>query len=206
MRSFRRLDPPPSGLPSERDRIPDGAKAPARTTLSGVELVEVVDERGAVTGVVPRPQMRARNLRHRAVAIVVRDDGRVLVHRRAEWKDVYPGRWDVAFGGVPNVGEDWRDAAVRELAEEAGLRVRPGDLAELGGGRWEDDDVRVVTRVFAVESAGPFVFVDEEVVAIEWVALDELDAWLSGHDVVTDSRAIVVPLLSPDGRDPRAPG
>ena len=43
------------------------------------------------------------------------------MHRRAEWKDVYPGYWDVCFGGVLGAGEAWDDAAHRELQEEAGI-------------------------------------------------------------------------------------
>src|SRR5690349_17836327 len=106
-------------------------------TVAIIENVEVVDERGTVVAVVPRPQMRAENLRHRSVGIVVCSGSRVLVHRRADWKDVWPSRWDVAFGGVCDVGERYTDAARRELAEEAGIDVGEDELLDLGEG-WYD--------------------------------------------------------------------
>ena len=87
-----------------------------------VELVEHVDLRGRVIEVVTRSRMRAENLRHRSVAIIVTgSDGRLLVHRRADDKDLYPGWWDIAAGGVVGAGEDHDSAAARELAEELGV-------------------------------------------------------------------------------------
>ena len=41
------------------------------TEGAGAELVEVVDESGAVVEVVTRAAMRARNLRHRSTFVVV---------------------------------------------------------------------------------------------------------------------------------------
>ncbi len=154
-----------------------------------MEEVEVVDADGRVVDVVPRAEMRARRLRHRTVAVVVRrpGDGAVLVHRRAGWKDVWPSYWDVAFGGVCGVGERWGDAAVRELAEEAGVVVDPGALVPLGGGRYADEDVDVVGEVFEVVHGGPFSFADGEVVETAWVPADEVEAWASTRPVCPDT-------------------
>jgi 8-oxo-dGTP pyrophosphatase MutT (NUDIX family) len=86
------------------------------------EMVEEVDSLGTVLRLVTRRQMRAETLWHRAVFIVVRSSsGDVLVHRRADTKDVWPGWWDVAVGGVVSPGESWEVAAQRELAEELGV-------------------------------------------------------------------------------------
>ena len=168
-------------------------------TGPGDELVEVVDEDGAVVDVVRRAEMRAGNLRHRAVFVVVVDGGRILVHQRAAWKDVFPSAWDLAFGGVLGVGEDWREAARRELAEEAGITLSDArGLQRLGAGAYEDERVRLVAEVFSVRATGPFSFDDGEVVAVEWVELAELEGWVAGRQVVPDSVAIVLPLL--DGR------
>jgi 8-oxo-dGTP pyrophosphatase MutT (NUDIX family) len=139
--------------------------------------------------------MRARNLLHRAVYILVVDGaGRLLAHRRAEWKDVWPGRWDVAFGGVAAVGEAPLETARRELAEEAG--VTAAALEPLGGGRYEDGQVRVIGDVFLARSEGPFTFADGEVVETAWVRVLALPAWLAERPTCPDSVAIALPLLT----------
>jgi 8-oxo-dGTP pyrophosphatase MutT (NUDIX family) len=163
---------------------------------TGDELVEVVDAAGLVLDVVPRATMRAENLRHRCSYILVRSGRRVLAHQRAGWKDVWPSYWDLAFGGVLNAGEGWTEGAARELAEEAGIVVAPSALTELGPLAFESDLVRVVGRVYAVESDGPFTLSDGEVAAIEWVDLDALAEWLAGRPVCLDSLTGLVPLLS----------
>ena len=77
---------------------------------------------GELVEVVSRAEMRRRNLVHRATYVMVFDShGALLAHQRASWKDIWPSRWDLAFGGVCAVGEAWADAASRELVEEAGV-------------------------------------------------------------------------------------
>jgi 8-oxo-dGTP pyrophosphatase MutT (NUDIX family) len=161
------------------------------------ELVEVVDVEGRVERVVTRAEMRAGRLRHRAVAVVVRrpSDGAVLAHRRAAWKDVWPSYWDLAFGGVCGVGEAWEAAARRELAEEAGVVVDPGELVHEGDGAHADDDVAAVYRLFSVGHGGPFTFADGEVVATEWVDVAALDGWLATHQVCPDTLALCRGML-----------
>jgi 8-oxo-dGTP pyrophosphatase MutT (NUDIX family) len=112
-----------------------------------MEWVEVLDERGKVVDVVPRAEMRSRNLRHRAVYVAVLAGDRLLTHQRADWKDVWPSRWDVAFGGVCDVGETWPAAARRELAEEAGIAIDEHELLDMGDDRFESDEVRLVGRI-----------------------------------------------------------
>lgn len=159
------------------------------------ELVEEVDEHDQVVRVVTRAEMRARRLRHRASAVVVRDPaGRVLVHRRADTKDVWPGRWDLAAGGVLACGESYHAGALRELAEELGITGVA--VHELGRGRFEDDDVRVVLAVFSATWDGPVAFPDGEVAEARWVDFDELDHMVATLAFVPDSVALALPHLA----------
>jgi len=163
---------------------------------AGDELVEVVDEAGAVLRLVTRAEMRAGNLRHRAVAVVVvTGAGELVAHRRADWKDVWPGRWDVAFGGVAVVGEDWDTAARRELAEELGVDVPASALRPLGFDSYRDGSVSWVGPVYAVTHDGPFRPRDGEVAELVLVPLAGLDDWLVGRQLTDDSAAMVVPRL-----------
>ena len=170
-------------------------------TKSGAEAVEIVDSKGLVTAIATRQEMRDRVLRHRAASVVVLAKNRIssqlelVVHQRSPEKDVYPLYWDVAFGGVCDVGETWIEAAQRELAEEAG--VNDVELLELGQDSYEDEQVSVVGRVFVAVHPGPFSFVDGEVIQVDRVPVVGInfDQWLNSHQVCDDSLAITVPLI-----------
>jgi 8-oxo-dGTP pyrophosphatase MutT (NUDIX family) len=163
------------------------------TTDAGRELVEWIDDDGTVVEVVPRSRMRAENLRHRSVAVIVTTtDGRLVVQRRADTKDVYPGWWDIGAGGVVAVGEDLRAAARRELAEELGVDAEPDHV---GVERFDDDRARELCTVFRVVHDGPFRPVDGEAVEIRIVDPVEF-AELSGRvRFLPGSLAMLLPHL-----------
>lgn len=156
--------------------------------------VDVVDTLDRVIGRATRAEMRARGLRHRAVYVVVRTsrDG-VVVHRRADWKDVYPGAWDLCFGGVLDAGEDWEAAAARELAEEAGVDA---ELRTLGDGRFQDAESAINARIYECVHDGPYPCPDGEVVEVRVVPRVELRAFLAERDHCPDSAELVLPLLA----------
>lgn len=156
------------------------------------ELVDIVDEHDLVVATVTRAEMRARRLRHRTVAIVVGDGaGRVLVHRRSPDKDVWPGLWDLAAGGVVGASEAYDDAARRELAEELGIEVEPEAVVAIGSGSYEDDDVAEIARLYRVVHPGPFRFADGEVVEARWVDRAELAALRASAPFVPDSVSLI---------------
>jgi 8-oxo-dGTP pyrophosphatase MutT (NUDIX family) len=160
----------------------------------GSELVEVIDGHGRVEAVVTRAEMRSGRLRHRCVyLVVVGSDGRLLVHRRSPDKDVWPGRWDVAAGGVLAVDEPWDDAARRELFEELGLL--DADIEPLGDAAFDDDDVHTVGRVYRVRSDGPFHFTDGEVTEARFVTPAELVDLRAAAPFCPDSVAVALPLI-----------
>lgn len=159
------------------------------------ELVEEVDASGTVLRLVSRREMRAQSLWHRSVFIaILSESGQILVHKRAETKDVWPGCWDVAVGGVLQPGEEWERAALRELSEELGItgvKVEP-----LGTGVYVDNDVKLVAACFVCRTEGPFVFADGEITEAHWVHPDELFVWLNAKQFLPDSVALVLPRLS----------
>lgn len=163
---------------------------------AAAQAVEVVDADGIAVGTCTRREMRAANARHRATYVVVRRrDGAVLVHRRADWKDIWPGRWDLAFGGICEVGEAWPAAARRELAEEAGIDVDDGAFVTFGPVVYESVETRVVGWVYGCVHDGPFTFPDGEVVDHAFVPGESLAAWAAAHELTADSAAVVLPLV-----------
>ena len=156
------------------------------------ELVDIVDAHDRVVRTVGRQQMRTERLRHRAVFVaVMHPDGRLLVHQRSELKDLWPGRWDLAVGGVVSSGETYDDAARREVAEEIGIESAPQPLN--GGGSYDDADVSLIGRCYLLVHPGPFTFADGEVVRAEWVHVQSLTH--DGRDYLPDSLALLLPLL-----------
>jgi isopentenyldiphosphate isomerase len=87
------------------------------------ELFDLIDESGRVIGRAPREEChRNPSLVHRAVHVLVFDPrGRLYLQKRAPIKDVQPGRWDTSVGGHVALGEDYEQAAYRELREELGV-------------------------------------------------------------------------------------
>lgn len=73
---------------------------------------------------------------HAFVSVAVLDPvGRILLQERDGHAPVDPERWCLPGGGL-EAGEDFRLAAVRELAEETGLVVAPDQLQSLGRTRF----------------------------------------------------------------------
>jgi len=158
------------------------------------ELVDIVDDDDQVIATVTRAEMRARRLQHRYVGIaIVSTDGRLLIHRRSDDKDIWPGWWDIAAGGVVAAGESYDDAARRELAEELG--VADVEMEHLGEGRYLDDTLAAIGRAYRVVHDGPFSFDDGEIVEARWVTFDELEAMRATHRFLPDSIALILPLL-----------
>lgn len=157
------------------------------------EIIDHVDDTGTVLGTVTRSEMRAANLMHRSVFIaVINDADQILVHRRAEWKDIWPDAWDIAVGGVVAADEPWEVAAARELAEEVGVSA---ELSYLGEGVYSDDHVSEFARIYLARSEGPFTFEDGEVAEAAWVPISQIREWLDGRPVCPDSIALVLPRL-----------
>ncbi|MGQ8773704.1 NUDIX hydrolase YfcD [Serratia sp. NA_112.1] len=139
------------------------------------EWVDIVNEQNEVIAQSSRQQMRAQRLRHRATYIVVHDGmGKILVQRRTDIKDFYPGWLDATAGGVVQSGENVLDSARREAEEELGIAGVP--FAEHGLFYFEEDQCRVWGALFSCVSHGPFALQEEEVVEVSWLTPEEITA------------------------------
>lgn len=126
------------------------------------EIIQIVDENNTEIAAVSRRLMREQNLIHRASYILVFNRaGDIFIQRRTRTKDIYPGCWDVAAGGVVLANESYEDSARRELQEELG--IRENSLAYCFDHYYEDKDNRVWGRIFSCSHEGPFTLQAEEV-------------------------------------------
>lgn len=86
------------------------------------ELFDVVDEQDVVISQLPRSEVHAQRLLHRAVSIfVLNRSGELLIHRRSATKDEYPLLFTSSASGHVTAGETYDETAPRELMEELGL-------------------------------------------------------------------------------------
>jgi isopentenyldiphosphate isomerase len=167
------------------------------------ELVDVVDEADRVIGRLSRVAVRARNLRHRAVYVLVLDRlGRLFVHLRTAAKDVYPAHYDVAVGGVPRAGEGYREAAVREMVEELG--VTGASLEALFPVAYGDATTVVNGMVFRCVHDGPFRLQAEEIVSGEFLPVPEVVRRSGERPFCPDGLAVLARYLDRE-REARKP-
>ena len=154
-----------------------------------MEMLDVVDENGIPTGeTVPREKAHAEGILHRTshVWLVRSRNGKtqVLLQKRCETKDSWPGCYDVSSAGHIPAGVDFIPSALRELREELGISAASGELIFCGNRNicadslfhgWPFHD-REYARVFALQKdleEQDFVLQKEEIDAVLWMDLDD---------------------------------
>lgn len=118
----------------------DGGDRLTAAALDGkpMELFDVLDEHGGKTKVV-----RERNVVHRdgsphatAHVWIVRENQKsgydLLLQKRSQTKDSYPGCYDISSAGHIPAGEETLACALRELSEELGIQASPEQLMFVG--------------------------------------------------------------------------
>ena len=137
------------------------------------EVVVIVDEHNHIVGAAPRREMRAKRLRHRSTYILVFNcEGELYVQKRTLTKDVFPGYYDVAAGGVVLAGETYEQGAARELEEEMGIRGVP--LRRLFDFYFEDEHTRLWGCAFSCAYNGAVVLQEEEVESGAFVPVSDI--------------------------------
>jgi isopentenyldiphosphate isomerase len=165
------------------------------------ELVDVVDGDDRIVGTVTRADVRARLLLHRvASTMVFRSDGRLLVHRRTETKDVFPGMYDCFVSGVVGAGESYERARDRELAEE--MAIESASPVELFAHRFESAEDRSLSRVYAVTWDGPVVPQSEEISWHGWEPVERVRHRVEQVAFVPDGREVFLRWIAEGRRMP----
>ncbi|MCB1211632.1 MAG: ribosomal RNA small subunit methyltransferase A [Verrucomicrobiales bacterium] len=144
------------------------------------EMFDVVDENNQVVEQLPRGEVHARGLRHRAVHIfVINPRGDIYLQRRSHLKDVAPLKWDSSAAGHLDVGESYAAAALRELHEELGIRVDETKLAvEVPADEGTDNEF-VELRI--AHHPGPVKVQPEEIHSGTWFTPELIDGWVAAR-------------------------
>jgi len=137
------------------------------------EIVAIVDAQNNVVGSAPRWEMRANRLIHRSTYILVfNPEGALYVQKRTMSKDVFPGYYDPATGGVVLAEESYEESAKRELEEEMGIRDVP--LTRLFDFYFADERTQVWGGAFSCVYDGPLTLQAEEVESVSLMTGDEI--------------------------------
>lgn len=121
------------------------------------ELFDLINSEDHVIGRVRRGDAHCNpRLLHRSVQVLVFDSrGRLLLQRRSQAKDLFPGYYCASASGHVASGDDYEPTAVREVAEELGASLR---LTYLGKTLVSSDYETEMTALFLARGDGPFRF------------------------------------------------
>jgi len=171
-----------------------------RNDLTGNDLAEnviIVDEQNQFIKNTQRSEMRAQNLIHRASYIFVFSPlGALLVQRRTATKDVFPGYWDLAAGGVVDAGEDYQTAAVRELGEELGIYHQA--LQHHGEFFYSDDQCQVWGAIYTLIWEGDIHHQSSEIDEVAYLSVEDIPDFLSSQNITPTTLKAYKQLLGID--------
>jgi isopentenyl-diphosphate delta-isomerase len=137
------------------------------------EYFVVVDADDKVLGKATREECHSnRRLIHRSVYIfVVNDRNEVFLQKRSMSKDLYPGYFTGSATGHVDYGEDYDEAAKRELIEELGIDV---PLLQLGKVKSFTKNEREFSMLYICRYNGPVEFDTEEITEGGFVSLESI--------------------------------
>ncbi len=111
------------------------------------------------------------------VGAVIVDRNRVLLVRRAT--EPLKGEWSVP-GGMLELGEKLRDGVRREVSEETGLQVEPGDVLDVFDSIFQDEQGRTQYHYVLIDYLCRVVSGEakagSDVSEVRWVQEEELAA------------------------------
>lgn len=156
-----------------------------------MELLDIVDENGEPTGEkAERSVVHAQGLRHRTAHVWLIKNldtaPEILLQKRSDDKDSFPGRYDISSAGHILAGTDFVTSAVRELKEELGVDIAPEQLIYCGqlsdryetqfyGKTFRDNQVSNVYILLCPDewTEESFTLQEEEVAKVKWMDLYE---------------------------------
>ena len=146
---------------------------------SAEERFSIVDQTDAVIGAAPRSVVHANNSRHRAVHILLFNRaGELFLQKRSPWKDRCPSVWDSSAAGHVDAGEEYDEAARRELREELGVDAELHRVAKLDATERTGEEF---IWVYRGEHDGPFTLAPDEIELGAFFAPEIVAEWISAR-------------------------
>lgn len=111
-----------------------------------MEILDICDELGNPTGkTVEREIAHQQGILHRTAHVWIlrkkENKIQILLQKRSEQKDSFPGCYDISSAGHIPAGDNYGQSAVRELKEELGIVVRESELIDCGNRRFHFEEI-----------------------------------------------------------------
>ena len=155
-----------------------------------MEYLDICDEKGLPTGeTVSREQAHRDGILHRTAHVwVVREcagQKQVLMQKRSEEKDSFPGMYDTSSAGHIPAGSEPLPSALRELQEELGIAADKEQLHFAGNFRtqyektfrgklFRDNEVTFVYVYREPVDIASLTLQESEVEEVQWFGLNEV--------------------------------
>ncbi len=185
-----------------------------------MEFFDIRNPDGTITG-----EIKERSLVHRDgdlhgtvhIFILRRREGvlELLLQKRTMDKDAFPGCYDVSAAGHISAGQDYPEAAARELEEELGLHAEEEDLHFIGYIEGYDEEIFHGKPFRNHELIGVYLYLkevrtedlilqEEEVDEVRWMpfslCLEKAEQKAEGYCLFPEEFAMVIPFVSGEQR------
>ena len=140
-----------------------------------LELLDIVDDQDVVIGQDTKGNKFQKSLISRNVAIFIMDDnGKFIITKRSPLKKSFPNRYDISACGNVMAGENYLDAAKREVLEELGIKCELKMLDKIYNEFEENGKaIKYFTGIFIGKYAGEVTF-NDELVELKRLTLEEI--------------------------------
>ena len=97
----------------------------------------------------------------------------MLIQQRQTFKEGWPNMWDVTVGGSAIIDENSRQAAMREVAEELGLKIDLENTSPVITKYFSEgfDDIYILEKEIDISK---LTLQYEEVQAVKWAGIEEI--------------------------------
>ncbi len=136
------------------------------------EYFYVVDEEDNVIGKALREECHRNRLIHRSVYVfVLNDENKLFIQKRSENKDLYKGYYTGSATGHVDYGEEYDEAARRELKEELGIEAPITRICKF---KCFSDVEREISALYLCRYNGPIRFDREEISEGLFMSLEDI--------------------------------
>ncbi len=159
------------------------------------ELIDVLDKDGNKTGQIKtKTEIKKDGDYHRAIAVLIIDDDKILIQKRSSTKKVYPNLWSLFIKGHVKANETSLMACIREIKEEIGISVNINELDYLYTIKEEKRNSDYIENIFYDTfilrkniDLKDIVIYEEEVADVRYISIDD------AYQEIKDNNCIYAP-------------